>query len=93
MKTITKTREQELERDLRLAEGEIASLKEQLAQAEADAEEAQEALGEREGPEGAIHAFCDLVQRPVGRFEFVVPSGGQADRAILGLFDAIGRRP
>jgi Tfp pilus assembly protein FimV len=62
--------------------GQIDDLEEQLkeAQAEVDADTAT-----------AVNAFLDEVQRPVGKLTFVVPVGSATDRAILGLYDLIGR--
>lgn len=39
----------------------------------------------------AIDAFCDVVERTVGKLTFIVPQSAEVDRAILGLHDAIGR--
>jgi hypothetical protein len=49
-------------------------------------------LGEREDPIDAINRFLDEVERPVGKVTFDVVHGARTDRAILGLFDAAGRR-
>lgn len=43
--------------------------------------------------ERAIHDFLDLVQRPTGSREFSIPNSPQANRAILALFDVVGRNP
>lgn len=43
--------------------------------------------------EEAIENFCDICERPVGSLRFTVPQTDEADRAILALFDAIGRNP
>lgn len=51
-------------------------------------EEENEDSRERE----AIDAFCDVVERPVGKLTFAVPATAEASRAIVGLHDAIGRR-
>lgn len=50
-------------------------------------EEESEDSRERE----AIDAFCNVVERPVGKLTFTVPQTNEANRAILGLHDAIGR--
>lgn len=50
-------------------------------------------LEEAENPDAvaAIDCFLDEVERPVGQLKFDVVHGPRADRAILGLFDAVGR--
>lgn len=65
-------------------DGVITDLEEQLEEAEREAED--------ERSTEAIHAFCDAVERPVGKLSFVVPKTAEVDRAILRLHDAIGRR-
>ncbi len=39
----------------------------------------------------AIDDFLDLLDRPVGKLEFTIPTGDRVNRAILALFDAVGR--
>jgi hypothetical protein len=39
----------------------------------------------------AINAFLDEVNRPVGSMTFDVPKSDAVNRAIVGLYDAIGR--
>lgn len=42
----------------------------------------------------AIHALLDLVERPVGaRRGYVLKTSPESDRAIVALFDAVGRNP
>lgn len=41
----------------------------------------------------AIDQFLYEVERPVGQFKFDVIHGPGTDRAILGLFAAVGRQP
>lgn len=39
----------------------------------------------------AVDAFCDVIERPVGKLTFIVPQTDEVNRAIRGLHDAIGR--
>lgn len=55
-----------------------------------DLEEAIDRV-EVEDLEDAIHAFCDVVDRPCGTLKFHIPETGEKDRAISRLFHAIGR--
>lgn len=41
----------------------------------------------------AIEQFLYEVERPVGQFNFDVVHGPAADRAILAMYDAVGRNP
>ena len=52
-------------------------------------------LEDNENPDAvsAIDLFLYEVERPVGCFNFDVVHGAAADRAILGLYDAVGRQP
>jgi predicted nucleic acid-binding Zn-ribbon protein len=63
--------------------GQVDDLEDQLKEAreEIDAEAAS-----------AVNAFLDEVQRPTGKLTFTVPVGPNTDRAILGLYDVIGRK-
>ncbi len=84
----------ELERENARLEKELEEANEKIEGLEEDLEDLRsEATSQRAAQEDAINAFCDVVERPVGRLEFAVPSGSHANRAITGLFDAIGRRP
>lgn len=65
----------------------IASLESQVG----DLEDAAEDREEDNDPEDAIGAFLDVVERPTGTRDFTIPKTGESQRAILGLYDAIGR--
>ncbi len=58
-------------------------------------EERVEELEDAENPDTvtAIDQFLFEVERPVGQFKFDVVHGPATDRAILGLFAAVGRQP
>lgn len=43
--------------------------------------------------EDKIQALLDLVERPVGKFQYTVAPSARLDRAIVDLFDAVGRNP
>lgn len=44
--------------------------------------------------EQAIHDLLDEVERPVGALTgFTLKPGARADRAIVALYDAVGRQP
>jgi hypothetical protein len=45
-----------------------------------------------EDTEDAINRFLDVVDRPCGTRKFIIPETGERDRALIGLYDAIGRR-
>lgn len=42
--------------------------------------------------EDAINRFLDCVDRPVGTRDFTIPKSGESTQAIIGLYDAIGRK-
>lgn len=67
-------------------ETEAADLNEQI-------EELESAAEARKEPEAAIETFLFEVERPTGQFKFDVVHGPSCDRAILGLYDAVGRNP
>lgn len=46
----------------------------------------------QEEAEDAINRFLDTVDRPCGTRKFIIPETGERDRALIGLYDAIGRR-
>ena len=83
-----------LENDLRRAKKKIESLENNLTDALADIERLELKIENAEGrdPEGPINDFLDLVSRPVGELRFEVQSSKNVDRALLSLYDAIGRR-
>lgn len=92
MKTAVKERDNE---ELAEAEEEIKDLRRRLSDAneKIDAFESDlEANDERVDPD-VIHRFLDLLNRPVGKLSFTVPTGAQTDRAIIALYDAVGRNP
>lgn len=72
-------------------EGEVAALR----LANEALEKRIEELEENENPDAiaAIDNFLFEVQRPVGQFKFDVLHGPAADRAIVGLYGAVGRQP
>lgn len=77
---------------------ELETENEKLKAAALDLEQENERLVERnlelEAGEEAINNFLYEVERPVGRgFKFDVIHGAAADRAILSMFDAVGRQP
>lgn len=75
---------------------EVASLQSSLSESEDENDKlTQENEKYRDRPEmlDAIDAFCDVVTRPTGQLVYTVPPTTEANRAILGLFDAINRNP
>lgn len=83
-----------LEREVKELRAENKSLEEQLE--EANSENGKLTAHNKEfsgAPEmmDAIDAFCDVVDRPTGKLVYTVPQSLEANRAILGLFDAINR--
>lgn len=74
---------------------EVAHLKSELEATEDELREATDKIEEHSGPTAieAIDAFCDVVTRPTGQLVYTVPGTPEANRAILGLFDAINRTP
>jgi predicted nucleic acid-binding Zn-ribbon protein len=81
----------ELERAARLLQEDKESLSEDLDEANREVERLEEELGAK-ADEQAVHTFLDVVERR-STFKFSVPQSDAADRAILALYDAIGRRP
>lgn len=80
----------ELRKQIVDKDSEIASISEDLAEAKEEQLRAGE-IAETEAAE-AIDRFLDEVQRPTGSLAFTIPHGGPTDRAILGLYDVIGRK-
>lgn len=78
------TERDELKDEIKVAREEIDKLEERI-----------EELEDAENPDaiGAIDQFLFEVERPVGQFKFDVVHGPSTDRAILGLFAAVGREP
>lgn len=79
-------------------EAERDDLRNSLTAEQATVDELEERIEELEKdqhPEAvdAIHRFLAEVERPVGQFKFDVLHGPAADRAILGLYDAVERQP
>lgn len=79
-------------------EAERDELKERLAATEKendDLETRVKELEENEHPAivAAVDNFLYQVERPVGQFKFDVIHEPATDRAIVGLFDAVGRQP
>jgi hypothetical protein len=62
-----------------------------IAELEAEVTELKESLS---AMENEIDVFLYEVERPIGGgFKFNVIHGASTDRAILSMFDAVGRRP
>lgn len=79
-------------------ETEVKELTESLEAADAERDELETRVEELEGDQnpGAVEAidnFLYQVESPAGQFKFDVVHGPATDRAILSLFDAIGRQP
>lgn len=79
-------------------EAERDELKDEIAAARQEIdrlEERVEELEDAENPDAvsAIDRFLYEVERPIGQFKFDVIHGPATDRAILGLFEAVGRQP
>lgn len=55
--------------------------------------EPAEPVKRRPDKEQAIHALLDLVTRGAGLHGFTTPQSSETDRAILALFDSVGRNP
>ena len=75
---------------------ECNGLREEVSDIERDLVRTESALKKYEGitdAADAVDAFCDIVQRPVGKFVYTVPQTAEANRAILALFDSINRNP
>lgn len=77
---------------------EVARLKETLSATEDENDALEDRINELGGDKaldaiGAINTFLYEVERPVGRFNFDIIHGPAADRAIVGLFDAVRRQP
>lgn len=54
--------------------------------------ELQEKVEEYGDPIQAIDDFLNEIDRPVGQFKFIIPDRSSVHRAVLGLYDAIGRK-
>lgn len=69
---------------------EIAGLKEDLAEAEEEKRKLEELI-----PPGdvvdAVDTLLDLVDRPTGSLRATLPQTPAAERALIHLFDALGR--
>jgi septal ring factor EnvC (AmiA/AmiB activator) len=83
----------ELRREIETAGAEIEALQKTIGERDERIEELEGEAEGREDPVAAIDQFLFEVERPVGRFNFDVVHGAAADRAILGLFAAVGRNP
>lgn len=75
----------ELEASLESAREEISTLEDELDQAK------EKVLSD--DVEDAVNAVLDEVQRPVGSFACVLPNTPASQRALMRLFDAVGRNP
>ena len=72
---------------------EIRRLSRAIGKLESELEEIEEEGTVRDQDiEGAIHSFLDEVER-TAPLRFQVPTTDRANRAIVGLHDAVGRRP
>lgn len=71
-----------------LMEKEITSLRDHVADLEDDAEEENEDDPDLFKP---INDLLDCVERPVGTLNATLPQTPQSERALIALFDAIGR--
>lgn len=69
-------------------EKEINSLRASMVRVESDLSERDD--GES-GREQAINDFLNVVERPVGKLTFSLPPTDEANRMVLGLYDAINR--
>lgn len=77
---------------------EVKELKERLEAAEAENDELEKRVEKLEGDQNpdaveAIDNFLYQVERPPGQFRFDIVHGPATDRAIVGLFEAVGRQP
>lgn len=69
-------------------EKEINSLRASMTRVESDLSERDD---DESGVEEAINDFLDVVDRPVGKLTFTLPPTDEANRMVLGLYDAINR--
>lgn len=79
-------------------EEERDELKDQVKSLEVEKDELEKRVEELEDAKhpdviDAVNTFLYEVERPVGQFKFDVVHGPATDRAIVGLFDAVGRQP
>ncbi len=72
---------------------EIEDLRAQISASEGRYDELEKTIEGNADPIDAIDQFLYEVERPVGQLKFDVIHGDAADRAILRLFDAVGRNP
>lgn len=68
-------------------------LSKDLSEAEGKLDDMEETNLSVDNIKVAVDRFLDEINRPVGKLTFTVPTGERVDRAILGLFDAVGRNP
>lgn len=83
----------ELLREIETAGAEIEALQKTVDERNERIEELEGEAEDRKDPVAAIDQFLFEVERPVGKFSFDVVHGPATDRAILGLYDAVGRNP
>lgn len=79
-------------------EAEVEELRDRIKATEAENDQLEERIEELEDDQNpdaveAIENFLYEVERPPGQFKFDVIHGPATDRAIIRLFDAVGRRP
>lgn len=82
-----------LRREVEERDAEIEALNRKLTESEGRIDELETEVEGRADPVNAIDVFLFEVQRPVGQFKFDVLHGPATDRAILRLYDAVGRQP
>lgn len=82
-----------LRREVEDKDAEIEELGKTISAHEERIDELEKEVEERADPIAAIDNFLFEVQRPVGQFKFDVLHGPATDRAIVGLYDAVGRQP
>lgn len=89
--TDTRTRE-DLIAEIERLEARTVAQEVQMSNLDDKIEELTDKLEEISDPLDAIETFLDECDRPVGSFRFVIPDKPSVHRAVLGLYDAIGRK-
>lgn len=89
--TDTRTRDDLLAKIERL-EARTVAQEVQMSNLDDKIEELTDKLEEMSDPFDAIDAFLDEIDRPCGQLRFVIPDRPSVHTAVLGLYDAIGRK-
>lgn len=82
-----------IDKDERIKELEdkVTALEDEIAQGERDYEEIEDRALKDEA-ETAIHGVLDLVERTTGKLDCRLPHTPSSERALVCLFDSVGRK-